>query len=272
MIRLNSVQPSYFEILGMKFLLGTSFAPEKRQIVINATMARRYWGDRSPIGSMIRIGGRKGEDYEVTGVVMDGKYGSIHEAPQPYMFLPHDDVSVGESQLTIRFHGEVTQFRQQLRNLVSELSPDAALLSMLTLEEHYQRGLYMDRLIAGALIAFSATGIALAGIGLYGALAFTVQLQEKELAIRMAIGAHSRHVFQSVLKRGLGLTGVGIALGLPLSLIASSAVRGLLYGVRLDNPWTLVSVVSGVVAVMVPASLIPARRAARINPSEFLRL
>jgi predicted permease len=270
-VRFNGVQPAYFDILGMRFMLGGPFAPEKKQLVINETMARRYWGTRNPLGETIRIGGREGDEYEITGVVTDGKYGSIHEPAQPYMFLPHNQVSFNESQLAIRFNGNVNRVRQELRDTVLGLSPDAALLSMLTLEEHYQRGLYVDRLIASSLAAFSAAGIALAAIGLYSALAFIVRLKEQELAVRIAIGAHPQQILAFVLKQGLRLTAFGILAGLPLALLASRAIRGLLYGVGLDNALSLGAIVLAMILVMAMASWIPARHASRIPSAEILR-
>jgi hypothetical protein len=270
-VRFNAVQPAYFDILGMRFLLGSPFAPEKKQLVINETMARRYWGTRTPLGETIRIGGRTGDEYEIIGVVMDGKYGSIHEASQPYMFLPHHQVSVSESQLAIRFNGNVNVVRQELRETVLRLSPDAALLSMLTLEQHYQRGLYVDRLIASFLAAFAAAGICLAAVGLYSALAFIVRLKEGELAVRIAIGANPRQILAFVLKQGLRLTAFGIVAGLALALLATRAMRGLLYGVGLDNAPTLGAIVLAMTLVMAIASWIPARRASHIPSAEVLR-
>jgi putative ABC transport system permease protein len=270
-LHFNRVQPDYFNVAGVRFLLGGAPAQGRKQVVINETLSRRYWNDHSPVGDTIRIGGRNGIDFEIAGVVEDGKYGSIHESPQPYLFLPFDNASSGETRLLIRFDASVATLRQELRESVFSLSPDAALLSMLTLEEHFHRGLYVDRLVAGALGAFSAVGVGLAAVGLYGALAFSVRLRHRELAIRMAVGANPRQIVTFILIQGLRLGGLGIAFGVPMALLASRTVRGLLYGVRPGSPGALALVVMGIMGVLAAAALIPARKASKISSAELLR-
>ena len=269
--RVGAVDREYFDIMGVRILRGRSFLNDQREVVINTTMARQYWGQNDPVGEMVRIDGAQGETYRVAGVTADGKYGSIHEQQQPYLYVPFDRFPSGESYLVIRTASAPTELPQAIRDAVVSASPEAALLSFMTLEKHYFRGLYIDRFISRALLVAAAVATGLATIGLYSTLAFSVRLRRKDIAIRLAVGACRRDITGLVLNEGVWLIFGGLAIGLTGSLLVARLFQGLLYGVQPHDPLTLILAIVTLAVLSLFACFIPARRAAGIAPGSLLR-
>lgn len=269
----NLVGPGYFEAMGIPLLAGRGFqdsdgADAPGVVVVNQRFADRFWPDQDPLGRIVRTAG---EDRQVVGVVPDGRYRTLGEAPLPYMYLAQDQVWTFGTTLHIRAEGSVGGLAGQLRAVIRELDPDLPVFDVRTMDNHLGYALLPARLGGGALGLFGLLGLFLAAVGIYGVMAYSVSRRTRELGIRTALGAERGAVIRQVLGEGLRLTGVGMGLGLVGAALGARAVQGMLYDVGAFDPVAFVGVPLLLVGVAVLAVWIPARRAASVDPVRALR-
>jgi predicted permease len=264
----------YFETMGVPVLRGRGIDDRDRAgaepvVVINDTMARRYWPDREAIGGRLRTG----DDWiTVVGVVKDGKYGTLNEAPRAVMYLPIQQVYRANPTVHVATRGPAEPAMAAVRRAMTELAPDLALFDVRTLSEHLRLSVAVPRMAAILLALFGGLALLLAAVGLYGVIAFFVGQRTREIGVRMALGAERATILRQVLGQGARTAGLGLALGLGLAVAASPALASLLVNLSPTDVPTYVATAVILFAVALLATWLPARRAAAVDPVEALRM
>ena len=275
-VKFNLVGPGYFEMLGIGMLRGRTFddgdgVDGQRVAVVNETMAVRIWSGQDPVGRAVRLGGPDADPVLVVGVVADGKYNTLEEAQEPYLYLPFSQRPWGEVLLLAETEGNPTLLASPVRAVISSLSPDTYVLPQSTLSGLIRDATYNRRILALVLGVFALLGLVLAGVGLYGVSAHAVNRQSKEIGIRMALGADGRRILRLVLRQGGRLILLGTCLGIPGAVAIGLALRSSLFGVRpVDYP-SLVGAAAILGLVTMAAVLLPSRRATTVDPLTVIR-
>jgi predicted permease len=272
-----SVSPGYFGLLRVPLLSGRDFRPADsegapRVVIVNESFARRFFAGRDPVGRKVRI---HGASFTIVGLVKDSKYLSLSEAPQPYFYMSFDQVHGGSGEngvaLYVRTAGDARGFVPVLRREMSAIDPDSAGLTAMPLSEYISAAWFAPRLAALILGVLGVISMLLAGVGLYGVMAYSVSRRTREIGIRIALGAGPQGVLRMVVRRGLLLALTGIAAGLALALAATPRIGPLLYRVDPADPVSIVGAALFLMVVAAVASLIPALRATRVDPMIALR-
>jgi predicted permease len=268
--------PGYFEVMGIPVRQGRPFdahdvAGAPPVAVVNETAAKRFWPGEPPLGKHLRFGGAKASWLTVVGVARDGKYRTLGEEPRPFVYTAIDQDSSFGRTLVVAGDGDEKAMLRQVRHEIDALDPNVPIFDIKTMSEHLSVMLFLARMGAVLLAAFGGLGLILASMGLYGVVAASVSRRTREIGIRMAIGAQRGDVLRLVVKEGMALTGLGLAIGLGLSLLASRVLRGLLYGIAPSDPLTFLAVALVLATIALGANLIPARRATEVDPLVALR-
>jgi predicted permease len=271
------VGPDYFKTLGTTLLRGREFTSHDAEgaplvTIINEEMARRFWPDRDPVGASLTIGGEKNSRrYEIVGVVKTGKYRTLGERLQPFLYqsiLQHYDAT---ATLVARTSGDPGSLLAATRHEIGALDPNLAPIELGTLREHLAFALFPARLIGALLGVFGLLALALALIGLSGLIAYSVSQRTREIGIRVALGARARDVLKMVIGEGLILTMIGMAVGLIAAVVLTRCLSDMLYGVSATDPWTFTAIVALLTLVALLACYVPARRATKVDPLVALR-
>ncbi len=273
-IRFNSVSPNYFSMMGTRLRAGRVFtsndtSASQKVVVINETMARQYWPAAGALGQSLHVDGIG--ECVIVGVVQDGKYLSLYEDPQPYLFFPLDQLPSGELTLMVRTDADLAAGAQSVREVLKSLDPRMPFMQVLTLEEHTRFGSYETRVASTVLGYLGGVGLVLSLTGLYGVVTFVVARRTREIGIRMALGARPSDIFRNVLARSLALAGAGVGAGAVLAWIATRGIAGSMYGINPAEPMMFVVTGLALVLVSAGASIWPARRAMRVDPVNALR-
>ncbi len=272
-IRYNVVAPDFFATVGTRLLRGREFnaldQPSTAPVVIiNDAMARRFWPGKDPVGSSIRIGTR---EHQVVGMVEAGRYVNLHETSQPYLFLPFTQEFSFECVLFVETSGDPRALISAIRRATAAVDSHLPIVNAVTLRAYMQEVLSRERFTASLLASLSLMGMFLATVGLYAAVAYTVNRRTHEIGIRMALGARRHDVLRLVLAQGLRLSAAGAVVGVAGALAVSRLISQFIYGIA---PTDLLSYAAGVlvaVGVSLLATYLPARRATRIDPLLALR-
>jgi macrolide transport system ATP-binding/permease protein len=275
LVQLNIVDPHYFEALGIPLLRGRAFTSADRPgtpqvVVVNQTMADQFWKGQDPIGKRFKFFGD--EQYtEVIGVVKDSKYNALVEDPQPFLYRPLAQNYTPDATLHVRTAADAAALVATVRNAVHEIDPRLTVFDVRTLKGQVDRSLAPQRLNVWLLTTFGVVASLLAAIGIYGVASYSVSQRTREIGIRMALGAARHDVLRLVLRQGLALIVIGVAVGLGGALIVTRLLSSLLFGVRATDLTTFVTTALMLTAVAVLATYIPARRATRVDPLMALR-
>lgn len=279
-IQSQSVSPGYFETLGIPLRAGRGFADTDRPdgqpvAIVNETMAKRFWPDASSLGKRFTLAGSE-RPVEIVGVAADAKYNTIGEDPKLYAYLPVTQVYAPEMTLHLR-GSDLAGTRRAgpllaaARSEIARLDPNLPLYNVEPMSAILARSLWAPRIGAVLLGLFGGVALVLVAVGVYGVMSYSVSQRNRELGIRVAIGADRRSVLGLVLRQALVLVGLGLAAGLALALTSTHAVASLLYGVSPLDPLILVATIAVLLAVAFLASYLPARRATRVDPILVLR-
>ena len=273
-----SVSPGYFDVLRMPLLAGRDFKAEDnanapRVMIVNESFARRFFDGRDPVGHRVQIEG--GNPLTIVGMVKDSKYFSLSEAPQPYFYMSFDQVHNGSGESGVAFYArtdrDVRSFVPVLRREMSAIDPNSAGVTAMALSDYISAAWFGPRLVSLFLGVLGLIAMLLAGVGLYGVMAYSVSQRTREIGIRMALGADPKGVLEMVMRRGLFLALSGIAAGLVIALAAAPLIAPLLYHVSPADPVSIAGAALFLIVVAVTASLIPALRATRVDPILALR-
>jgi predicted permease len=280
MIAFNHVGPDYFRTMRIPLVAGRDVSPgdnadAPRVAVISRTMASRFWPNGRAVGGRFMFGGPR-PDREpvwitVVGIAEDIKHRSMTERPMAVAFLPVLQSYQASVVLHVRTAGEAAPLAGDLPRVIREIDPGVPFYNVGLLADHTRAATFSQRLAANLLVVFGGLALLLAAIGSYGILAFLVGQRRREIGIRMAIGASRRSVFRQIASSGARLVGVGAVAGFALAIGAGFALRGLLIGVEPTDPVTYGAVFLLLSAVALAACVVPARRAASVDPMAALR-
>jgi predicted permease len=288
-IEWNLVGADFFRSAGLPLIWGREFGPRDTDrgsergehaagpgfvAVVNEAFAKRYFGDRNPVGKHFTM--RRSTDVEIVGVAKDVKYEALRKQTAPMIYLPteQDLFHWRDLSLVVRFTGSQRDAARLIAGIRSEVSHRAAgvrISAIQTLQNLVDRSLLEEWLAADLSSIASVLALLLVSIGLYGAVAYAVTRRTQELGIRMALGAHREDIFWMVVGETLLTVGLGIAAGVPLGLAAVRLISEKLFGVRPADPVALAVAVLVMVSVAALASFLPARRAAAVDPMMALR-
>jgi len=293
----NVVGPEYFQTLGIPLLKGRRFTthdgPQSTKVIlINDVVAQRYWPNQNPIGRRVTFRGgvdQPVEPWEIIGIVATSKLRTIREKPRPIMYLPMPqcpwfktpDHRLCVPSLLMRAQGDPRALVPGIRSLIKS-SPLPVDCHVETIADRLFETFYPQRVITGTLTLLGLLGILLSACGTYGVLAYVVRQRTREIGIRMALGATRREVMMPILGKGIRLSAIGLILGLGLSLCAARILErklpdmrdwdsNFLFGVQTWDLLTFVYAALAMMAVVLLACAIPARRAAKIDPMVTLR-
>ncbi len=272
-IRYNIIAPEFFATIGDRIETGRDFnasdLPSTAPVVIiNGAMARRFWPGQNPVGRSIRIRNKR---YRIVGVVESGKYVNLHETTQTYLFLPFTQVFSFECVLFVETAGNPRSYLPAILKATAVVDPHLPIVNAVTFKEGMHEVLAPERSMAELLTGLSILGMFLAAVGLFATIAYLVSRRTHEIGVRMALGASRNHILRLVLMRGLRLSGVGAVVGLAAALAASRLMSQLIYGVPLTDPFSYAGAIIVAVAVALLACYVPARRAAKVDPTVALR-
>jgi predicted permease len=275
---LGQVGPRYFETLGTSIISGRDFNERDDETapkvaVVNEAFARYYFGDESPIGRAIDRGEEDGGLAEIVGVVKDAKTNDIRERTPRTLYVPflQDPSSWRETIFEVRTDIDPLAAATSIRRELQGVNPNLPVFRFRTLEDQVDESLGQERLVTTLASLFGGLAVVLASLGLYGVMSYAVSQSTHEIGIRMALGAQQSHVLGLVVKNGMTLTLIGVALGLLGAFSLTRLISSLLFDVTATDPLTLVCVSLFLSLVALIACYVPARRATKVDPLEALR-
>ncbi len=267
----------YFEALGIPMLRGRAFTDRDVQnapavAIINDAMAKKYWPNRDALGAMVVIQEQPAVTAQVVGIARVAKTRDIGETPQPFLYLPFEQSRQTGMTLFVQTEADPAGLNSVVRGEVRALDANQPIYDVRTLASVFQQqALWGVRLVAEVIAAVGVVGLALSVLGLYAVIAYSVSQRTREIGIRMAVGASERRVLGMVLRQGLTLAAVGVAIGLLATLGLSSVLGDLLNGVNPRDPAAYASATAVLFVVTLLATYIPARRASQVDPQSALR-
>ena len=274
----RTVSETYFATLGMRLLRGRGFTRGEAEsgtstaVVVNQALAERYWPGQDAIGKSIIMGSGYGERRRrvVAGVVYDTRQLGLSVAPRPEIFFPSRELT--EMSLVVQTAGDPHRMADIITGAVWAIDPDLPVYDVQGVQEIVRGSIAQERFNMFLLSVLSGLSLLLAGVGLYGILAYGVSLRTRELGIRLALGAEPGALVRLVLSEGLKIALVGTTAGVVGALALSRVMAGLLYGVQPTDPPTFCAIVVIVIGVALLATYAPARRASRLDPIRSLRI
>ena len=275
----DMISPKLFATLGVPIVAGRDFTVlDTRPVaLINETFARKYFAGRNPVGLHIglvddRTAAPDTLNLEVVGVVKDLKFKNLREPAPPQAYLPYwQDEKFRFVTFYLRTRLEPRQVMQTVREQARRLDPNIPVVDMRTVDEQIGLSLKTERLVASLSAVFGGLATALAVIGLYGVMAYTIARRRREIGIRVALGALQTDVLWMVMQQVVVLSGAGLAVGGLLAFAVSGLIRSQLYGLQPHDPFTYASAAAVLAAVACAAGLIPSWRASRVDPMHALR-
>ena len=291
---IRSVSHDFLQTMGVRLRAGRWLEPRDDAgappvIVINRSLARLVFGSEDPVGRMVHMDGRMDlPPQEIVGVVDDMRQGRLDQEPTPQFFVDYRQVlaltqarkmpvpqqerlAFGFLSFVVRTDGDPARLMPTMRSLIGRVDPNVGIDALIPMNQLVASSLTRQRFYAAVMGAFAAIAVLLSAVGIYGVLAYAVGQRTREFGVRTALGARSRDVLALVLRQGLGLTSIGIGIGLAGAMALTRYLEGMLYDVTPLDPLTYVAVVALFVAVTSLASYLPARRATRIDPLTALR-
>ncbi len=288
----DRVSPHFFETIGQPVLRGRDFtqqdtATSRMVAVVNQAFVKKFFLNEDPIGRHFGTFDQKyAADYEIVGIVADAKYTNPRDPARSMYFRPMTQLnttikersaitaetrSLFPNSMTIRFAGDAAGLESLVRRTLSSINPNLTILDFKSLDYQVAGNFNQERLITRLTALFGLLALVLASVGLYGITAYSVARRTSEIGLRMALGANRGNVVALVLRGASWQVGLGLAIGIPVALLAGRLMASQLYGVRTYDPFTLAAAVLILSAFAALAGFIPARRAASIEPMNALR-
>ncbi len=283
-IRFSSVSAGYFETVGMSIIQGRPVNDQDSEnspavAVINESMARQYFPNTSPLGRTIEIPGNwrspfeasKGRPIEIVGVVRDSKYNDLRAKVEPMFYLSLLQMPRSLRSLEVRTGEPSAVLAPRIRTELLSVTKDIMIRRVIPLSQQVDRTLAGERMIMTLCTFFGVLALLLASVGLYGVISHSVVQRTNEIGIRMALGATGRSVMAMVMRQSLTIVLVGLAIGLLLAVLLTRLVASFLFGLSPVDPWSITVATLVLILVAVLAVLLPARRAAKVDPLVALR-
>jgi len=273
----QAVRPNFLEAIGIPLLAGRNLSEADAAgrpwvAVINETMARQFFGG-NPIGRRFQFvrGPDRNVPIEVVGVAGDSKYSSLKQRAPATLFMPHRQVAVRNVTVEVRTASDPMTLAPAIRDAVRRVDPHLPLVDMKTQEQQIALSTGKPRAFAWLTAAASAIGLLLASIGLYGIVSYDTSRRTNEIGIRMALGARRADVIRLIMTQTMVIVAIGAAGGCALAVSASALIQSMLFNVAPSDPATMTAAVAVLLAVAFLAAYVPARRAARLDPTLALR-
>lgn len=275
-IHYDPVSDRFFEIVGTRLLRGRAIdardvETQARVMVVNQTMARRFWPGKDPIGQSVRLEKMDGEIYRVIGVAEDSVNADLVEDRVPYLYTPMAEGDYGELTLAVKTLADPSLSAREVRRTLHDLNRDVPIVYLATLREHMRQATSEQRMATRLIVSLGCLGLLLVAVGLYGLMSFLVGRRTREIGIRLAMGAQRRAVFEQVIGRSLLLAAIGLAAGAAGAATGTRALRAFLFGVGPGDVLAYAMGVAVVLAVTCAAAFVPAWRAAKVDPVTALR-
>jgi putative ABC transport system permease protein len=277
MINFTVITPNYFRAMGIPLLIGRDFndaetADSMNVTIIDQRLAREYWPNESPIGKRVRFGPPEDKEqwYTIVGVAGAVKNESLNLTRRKTVYIPNAQYPLDDMSLAIRARNP-ENLAQAIQRQVKAMDPDLPIINMRTMTEVVSRSVWQPRLYAILFGVFAAVALALASVGIYGVMTYSVADRKREIGVRVALGAQRRDVLKLVVAQGMTLTLIGIGIGLAAALALTQLMRSLLFEVSATDPLTFVALAVLFSVVALVACYLPARRATKVDPMVALR-
>lgn len=263
------ISDGWFKTIGTPILSGREFTDRDRKdspmvLVVNKAFARKYFGGNDPVGKFLSFG--ENANAEIVGMVDDIRQSAIEEAPAPLMYISNYQNARVKVTLVARTQGEPLAFARTLQNVIRELDKDQTITEVFTFDGIMNEAVARPRFLTVLFGAFGTIGLLLGAVGIYGVLAFIVSQRRREIGLRIALGANRGAVQRLVIRRGMILAVTGVTVGMASAFLLSRYIEAMLFGIASTDALTYVTVAIALVAIAALASVIPARRAARVDP------
>jgi predicted permease len=275
--RYNAVSAGYFTTLGIPILSGRDFTPSDAKgsplvAIVNETFAKKFNLGTDAVGKFMSTGGRDSLNIQIVGLAKDAKYSSVKNDIPPLFFTPwHQDGNVGSLSFYVRTALPPEQLVAAIEPLMKSIDPGIPVEELRTMPQQIKDNVFLDRMISILSACFALLATLLAGVGLYGVLAYTVAQRTREIGVRMALGADGMKVRAMVLKQVLGMMAIGAVIGVLAALGAGRAARSLLYGMQGHDPVVFLLSLVLLSVVALTAGYLPARRASKVEPIKALK-
>jgi putative ABC transport system permease protein len=268
----------FFRTMGIPHLAGRDFTAadttdSPRVALVSETLARRHFPGENPIGKRIAVfvGNPDGGPYEIVGVVGDIRMTALDSELRPAVYIPHTQLAIGVMSFVVRTHGDPLSLVSALRSAVRNGDPELPLADVRTMDDVISATVARQRTVAVLITAFALMALALAGVGVYGVMAYSVAQRTQEIGVRMALGATPMSVFRLVLGQAMRLVVLGVVIGIAAAAGLTRLLETLLYETEPLDVTTFAVTTLVLMAVATLASYVPARRGTRVAPVEALR-
>jgi ABC-type antimicrobial peptide transport system permease subunit len=266
------VSPDFFRTFGIELLAGRDFNDTNipRGAIVNQRFAERFGLTADGIIGRTVTAGRP---FEIVGVVDDMKFGRVTDDIEPQLFMRSSPgmVWAGPATFYVRSARPTEELVNAIRETLTRVDPTRPITNLQTMERQFRESTAVVRFFTGTAMAFALLATALAALGLYGVLAYSVAQRSREIALRFALGAPAGRIRAMVLRQVAGMAVIGVVLGMAASWLLGRAARSLLFGVEAADPVALTAAAAVLAAVMLGAAYLPARRASRVDPMTVLR-
>jgi putative ABC transport system permease protein len=271
------ITPNLFRAMGIPILMGRDFTDadtrdSMKATIIDERLAREYWPDESPLGKRVRFGPPEDNEpwHTIVGVVGAVKDQSLNLTGRKTVYLPHAEVTLNGMTLAVRA-ANPEKLTPAIRGQVKAIDPDQPITEVRTMNEIISRSVWQPRLYAILFVVFAAVALALASVGIYGVMAYSVSERTREIGIRVALGAQQRDVLNLVVAQGMKLALIGACIGLGAALALTRLMQSLLFEVSATDPLTFAGLAAFLSIVAMLACYLPARRAMKVDPMVALR-
>jgi len=265
------VTPGFFEMMEIPVLVGRGFTTRDDEnapkvMVINDAAVRKYFPGENPIGRRVGNSPEDNAQFEIVGVVRDVKYNSVRDSAPPTMFVPYRQSRGGGIMIEVRTAGSPTPVMTAIREAVRQVDPNLPAMDMSTQMEQIERRFLQERVFANAYLLFGGLALALAAIGIFGLMSYSVARRTNEIGIRMALGARRQDVLRLIMRESMILVAVGVVIGIAIAFGTSRFVASLLFGLPPTDVISMIVAMFVMTSVSAFAGYLPARRASRVDP------
>lgn len=269
----RGISPDYFRVMGIRVLRGRGLTADEVEraapvVVVNRTLAERFWPGRDPVGRRISFAGPW---VTVVGVAEDVRLATLNEKPYPQVYAPYTDRAPAAMTLMVRTAGDPAAATAAVRRAIRGIDPSVVADEALAMDEVVHRSVWQQRLFGGLFTSFAAIALLLAVTGVYGVIAYSVSQRTHEIGVRMALGARPERIVRMVVGQGATLAAIGVGIGLVGAFAVTRVLGSLLYGVSPTDPVAFAGTTLLLAGAALAASWIPARRAVRVDPMVALR-
>lgn len=274
-VEVRVITPTYFQAMGIPLLKGRLLderdVKESRVLLINETLAKKYFPNQDPVGKQIEVSWDGSGPDEIVGIVGDIKEGALEKEPEPAIYWTHPRVPYSGMALVVRTSGDAARFGTAIQKEIRAIDPEQPIADVRTMKEVIAKSIARPRFNTLLLTIFAGVALVLASVGLYGVMNYSAQQRTHEVGIRMALGATRADIMRLVVGNGMLLTIIGIGIGVVASWGLTRVMQSFLFGVGATDAITFIAVSALLILVALIANFIPARKATRVNPVIALR-